>query len=56
MKNKTLKSQTLLRMGIVLVILVLVNIISVRLFGRLDVTKNRVFSLSDASKELMREP
>jgi gliding-associated putative ABC transporter substrate-binding component GldG len=54
MKNKTLKSQTLLRVGIVLVILVLLNIISIRLFSRLDVTKNHVFSLSDASKELMR--
>ncbi len=54
MKNRTLKSQMLLRTGIVLVILVLVNIISVRLFGRLDVTKNGVFSLSDASKQLMR--
>ncbi len=54
MKNKTLKSQTLLRVVIVLVILILVNIISIRIFGRLDVTRNRVFSLSDASKELMR--
>jgi gliding-associated putative ABC transporter substrate-binding component GldG len=54
MNKRTLKSQTLLRIGIVLVILVLVNIISVRLFGRLDVTENRVFSLSDASKEIMR--
>lgn len=54
MKNKTLKSQSLLRVGIVLVILILINIISIRIFGRLDVTKNKVFSLSDASKELMR--
>ena len=54
MNKRSLKSQTLLRIGIVLVILVLVNIISVRLFGRLDVTKNSVFSLSDASKEIMR--
>jgi gliding-associated putative ABC transporter substrate-binding component GldG len=54
MNKRSLKSQTLLRIGIVLVILVLVNIISVRLFSRLDVTKNRVFSLSDASKEIMR--
>ena len=54
MKNKTVKSQMLLRAGIVLVILVLLNIISVRIFGRLDVTKNNVFSLSDASKELVR--
>ena len=54
MKNKTAKSQMLLRIAIVLVILVLLNIISVRIFGRLDVTNNNVFSLSDASKCLSR--
>lgn len=54
MKNKSLKNQTVLRLLVVLGILILVNIISVRLFGRLDMTKNGVFTLSDASKQLMR--
>ncbi|MEK9135490.1 MAG: GldG family protein, partial [Bacteroidota bacterium] len=49
-----MKSQTLLRVGITLGILVLLNIISVRLFGRLDVTKNSLFTLSEASKQFMR--
>ena len=54
MNTKSLKAQTLLRAGIVLAVLVLLNIISVRLFGRLDVTKNKLYTLSDASKEFMR--
>jgi gliding-associated putative ABC transporter substrate-binding component GldG len=54
MKNKSLKTQTLVRFLIVLGILVLLNIVSIRLFARLDATKNHVFTLSDASKQLMR--
>ncbi len=54
MAQRTLKSQTLLTTGIVLGILVLLNIVSIRLFTRVDATKNRVFSLSDASKSLVR--
>jgi gliding-associated putative ABC transporter substrate-binding component GldG len=54
MSKKNLKSQTLTRIGIVAVILILLNIVSVRLFGRLDLTKNSVYSLSDASKNLMK--
>jgi gliding-associated putative ABC transporter substrate-binding component GldG len=54
MANKTLKSQTLMRVGVVAAILVLLNIVSVRLFGRLDLTKNNLFTLSDASKNLVK--
>jgi gliding-associated putative ABC transporter substrate-binding component GldG len=54
MKNKTLKTQTVFRLLVVLGILILVNVISIRLFWRLDVTKNGIFTLSDASKQLMR--
>lgn len=54
MKNKSVKSQTLIRLVLVLGILVLLNVVSIRLFGRLDVTKNHVFTLSDASRQLMR--
>ncbi len=54
MTTRTQQSQTLLRVVIVLAILILLNIISVRIFGRLDVTDNKLFTLSDASKELMR--
>ena len=43
-----------MRVGIVAAILILLNVISVRLFGSLDLTKNSLFTLSDASKNLMK--
>jgi gliding-associated putative ABC transporter substrate-binding component GldG len=54
MLGKNLQSQTLTRVGIVAIILILLNIVSVRLFGRLDLTKNQLFTLSDASKNLVK--
>ncbi|MBI2619405.1 MAG: Gldg family protein [Ignavibacteriales bacterium] len=47
------RTQTLLRFLIIAGILVLVNFISVRLFGRLDLTAQGVYTLSDASKKLV---
>ncbi len=47
------KTQTLLRIGLVLGILVVLNFISIRLFGRLDLTSQGVYTLSDASKKLV---
>lgn len=54
MSTTTAKHRTLLTAGIILAILVLVNVISVRLFTRVDLTRNGMFTLSDASKDLMR--
>jgi gliding-associated putative ABC transporter substrate-binding component GldG len=54
MTQNALKSQTLLRAGIVLAILVALNIISIRIFGRFDLTRNGQFTLSEASKSLVR--
>lgn len=54
MSTTSLKRQALSRIGISLAILILLNIISVRIFGRLDVTKNHLYTLSDASKQFMR--
>jgi gliding-associated putative ABC transporter substrate-binding component GldG len=34
---------------------VAINLISTRLFGRLDLTQNRVYTLSDASKQIVRD-
>jgi gliding-associated putative ABC transporter substrate-binding component GldG len=53
MSQRSLKSQGLLRAGIVLLILILLNIISVRVFSRLDFTDKKLFTLSDASKQLV---
>jgi len=38
---------------LVLVIVVLVNLVSFNLFGRVDLTEGRIFSLNDASKRLV---
>lgn len=50
---KTNKYQSLIRLALVFFILVVLNFISVRLFFRVDLTKNNVFTLSDASKNLV---
>ncbi|HTX19961.1 MAG TPA: GldG family protein, partial [Bacteroidota bacterium] len=52
MNNK--RTQTIIGTLLVLGILIVVNIISIRLFGRIDLTKQRVYTLSDASKRLVR--
>lgn len=54
MTKKSLKSQTLIRAAIVLAILIALNIISIRIFGRFDLTRNGQFTLSEASKTLVR--
>lgn len=55
MKQKaTNKLSTGLFVLIVLGILVLVNLIGVRVFGRLDLTEDGRYSLSDASKNMMK--
>lgn len=54
MAQSNLRSQTLIRVAIVAGILILLNFVSVRLFGRLDLTRNNLFTLSDASKNLVK--
>lgn len=51
--NKRL--QAALRLALVLAILVLVNIVSVRLFLRLDLTDQQVFTLSAASRQIVEQ-
>lgn len=55
MNTHSTKSQTLLRLAIVAAILVLLNFISVRFFGRIDMTRSGLFTLADASKALMQQ-
>ncbi len=47
------KTQAITRAALILGILILVNFISIRLFGRLDLTKQGVYTLSDASRNLV---
>jgi len=53
MNTRSLKSRSLLLVGFVLAGLVLVNIISVRVFDRIDLTSKDLFTLSDASRQLV---
>ena len=50
---KKQKTQTLVRALLVLAILILINVISIRLFDRVDLTAQGVYTLSDASKKLV---
>ncbi|MGA9408494.1 MAG: Gldg family protein, partial [Bacteroidota bacterium] len=50
----TKRNQAIIRALLVLGILIVVNVISVRIFDRLDLTKQKVYTLSDASKKLVR--
>lgn len=54
MENKTLKSQFLTRITIIIGILILVNILSGYIFTRLDLTKDKLYTLSDVSKNLVK--
>ena len=50
----TKRNQAIIRALLVLGILIVVNVISVRLFERFDLTKQKVYTLSEASKKLVR--
>jgi gliding-associated putative ABC transporter substrate-binding component GldG len=51
--NKS-KQQALIQVVITIGILILINFISIRLFSRLDLTSTKAYSLSDASKNLVK--
>jgi ABC-type uncharacterized transport system involved in gliding motility auxiliary subunit len=53
-KRSTLRAQSTIFLLVLAGILVLVNLLSVKAFGRLDLTRDRIFSLSAASVDLMR--
>ncbi|TAK53734.1 MAG: hypothetical protein EPO24_13930 [Bacteroidetes bacterium] len=48
------KRQALVRIFLVLGILILLNIVGVRIFGRFDMTEEKMYTLSDASKTLVK--
>jgi gliding-associated putative ABC transporter substrate-binding component GldG len=50
---KDRKIQIFVRLAVVAGILIVLNFISIRLFGRLDLTSQGVYTLSDASKKLI---
>jgi gliding-associated putative ABC transporter substrate-binding component GldG len=48
------KKQIALRLLFLIAILILVNLVSLRFFTRVDMTKERLYTLSDASRNLMK--
>jgi len=55
MKKKQLKRQNIIRLVLGLIILILVNVISSFKFERFDLTSEKRYSLSDATKELVQK-
>lgn len=52
-KTDSRRQQALLRIGLLLGILIIVNIISLNLFYRIDLTGNKIYTLSQASKDVV---
>lgn len=52
-KTESRRQQAIVRTALVLGILVLINIISINLFFRLDFTSNKIYTLSEASKSIV---
>ncbi len=53
MNRKDLKKDTLIRLAIIIGIIIAVNIIASRIFTRVDLTKNKSYTLSPVSKEIV---
>ncbi len=48
------KRQAIIRILLVLGILIALNIVGIKLFTRFDMTQNKMYTLSDASKTLVK--
>jgi gliding-associated putative ABC transporter substrate-binding component GldG len=53
MKRKDLKKDTLIKLAIIVGIIIAVNVIASRLFTRIDLTKNKSYTLSAISKDMV---
>ena len=51
---KSQKTQTFIQVFVIIIILVLINIISQYFYKRIDLTKDKRFSLSDTSLEIIK--
>ncbi|TRZ66219.1 hypothetical protein D4R20_00875 [bacterium] len=54
MNRKDIKKEFLIRIAIIIGIIIAVNVISSRVFTRIDVTKNKSFTLSKISKDIVK--
>ncbi|MDD5363204.1 MAG: GldG family protein [Ignavibacteria bacterium] len=53
MNKKDLKKDTLIKLAIIIGIIIVVNVISNRIFTRIDLTKNKSYTLSPISKDIV---
>lgn len=53
MKKRDYKREAILKTVLIIGIIILINILSIRLFTRIDLTKNKTYSLSAVSKDLV---
>ena len=53
MNRKDLKKETLIKLAIIIGIIIAVNIIASRIFTRVDLTKNKSYTLSTISKDIV---
>ncbi len=54
MNRKDLKKDTFIKLAIIIGIIIAVNVISSRLFTRVDLTKNKTYTLSTISKDIVK--
>ncbi|HVP58811.1 MAG TPA: GldG family protein, partial [bacterium] len=54
MRHRSHRSQMLIEVAIVLAIVVLVNLVSLRLFTRADLSQGRIYSISQSTKKVLR--
>ena len=54
MNKKDLKKDTLIKLAIIIGIIIVVNVISKRVFTRIDLTKNNSYTLSAISKDIVK--
>lgn len=54
-KRKQYKRQSIIRLVIVVVIIVLVNILDSSIFKRIDLTNDKIYTLTDSTKSLLRK-
>ncbi len=53
MNKKDIKKDTLIRLAVIIGIIIAVNVISSRVFTRIDLTKNKSYTLSPISKDIV---
>lgn len=53
-KVKSMKTQSIIKIILISAIVILINVISIRIFTRIDLTSNNIYTLTEASKNLMR--